>query len=92
MADARGSDWVEGERVFGPPTGTWDADWVAGAAAEAGVPRDRADALAARAWTLLRSGTPAARLPDALGGPDGATVARAALEYCALYDVSPAAG
>ena len=41
------SSWVEGERVFGPPLGTWDADWVAHAAVEAGVAADDADRLAA---------------------------------------------
>ena len=29
------SDWVSGERVFAPPSGTFDVDWLVGAVLEA---------------------------------------------------------
>lgn len=51
------SDWVSGERVFGPPSGTFDVDWLVPAVVEqAGVhPAAAREALAA-AWAAHRSG------------------------------------
>ena len=42
--------YAEGERVFGPPSGTYDADWVAAAACQQdpGLPPETAEMLAAR--------------------------------------------
>lgn len=84
------SSWVEGERVFGPPTGTWDADWVAGAACalDPALERARAEELARQAWAALRAGVPPQDLPGLLG-PDGGAVAAVAAEFCALYGVQP---
>jgi hypothetical protein len=33
--DPRDASYGEGERVFGPPQGTYDADWVASSARQA---------------------------------------------------------
>ncbi len=99
----RPSGWVEGERVFGPPGGTYDADWVASAAVAEGVPPDDAHRLAVVAWQLLRAGVGAGALASALGGDEAAggeaagvvaagVVARAAVEFCALYGVEVTAG
>ena len=89
----------EGERVFGPPSGTYDADWVAGAArrADPGLPIETALLLAGQAWDALRSGTepdaPAvARVLLAGNGHAGATacnvVATAAVDFVAAYGVT----
>lgn len=92
-APRRPSGWAEGERVFGPPGGTYDADWVAAAAVADGVPAPDAHRLAQAAWELLRAGVPARSLGGALGhGRAAEVVARAAVEFCALYGVSPTAG
>lgn len=96
------SSYAEGERVFGPPQGTYDADWVASAAREAdpGLPRDVAVQLAREAWGHLREAgvsDPAeiARrlLADnrAAGATAANVVAVAAVRFCAAYDVDPQA-
>lgn len=90
--------YVEGERVFGPPQGTYDADWVASSArtADPGLPAETARLLAGEAWQHLRA-------MDELDAPElarrllsdhresGATaanvVAVAAVEFCTAYGV-----
>ncbi len=74
------SSYGEGERVFAPPSGTFDVDWVASAACalEPSLAHDDAVRQAEEVWRVLRSGS------RELG--DGA-VARVALEYVQLYDV-----
>ena len=97
MSDVTGS-YDEGERVFGPPAGTYDADWVASVArrADPGLPADLARDLAGQAWAVLQAGTapdgPAvARALLADNAQAGATacnvVARAAVDFVAAYDV-----
>ncbi|MBX9246916.1 hypothetical protein ICW40_19170, partial [Actinotalea ferrariae] len=46
------TDWVSGERVFAPPSGTVDVDWLVPAVLEAAPEADPASARAAlaRAW------------------------------------------
>lgn len=97
--DAAGS-YGEGERVFGPPQGTYDADWVASSARQAdpGLPRETAVLLARDAWRhLQRAGatdsTEIARRLLADHRQAGATaanvVAVAAVQFCAAYEVDP---
>lgn len=52
------TDWVSGERVFGPPRGTVDVDWLVPALLEAAPGRSPAEARAAldEAWTAHREG------------------------------------
>lgn len=88
----------EGERVFGPPQGTYDADWVAATArtADPGLPEETARELAIYAWEHLRAvgelDAPevARRLmadhPDA-GATPAAVVAKAAVDFCQAYGV-----
>lgn len=88
----------EGERLFGPPQGTYDADWVASAARERdpGLPAETARELAVYAWDHLRE----MRSPDApelarrllaehhaAGATAANVVAMAAVAYCAEYAV-----
>jgi hypothetical protein len=56
-----GGDYVSGERVFAPPTGTLDVDWVTPALVEAvarehgrAVDRDQARAWVVTAWAGVR--------------------------------------
>ncbi|HWG92762.1 MAG TPA: hypothetical protein VNU66_00865 [Mycobacteriales bacterium] len=90
------SEYVEGERVFGPPLGTYDADWVASAALEAtSASPEVVRRLAAAAWPALRAGAPdlAAALRTAVPrAPESAVqaVARTALGWCREYGVGPA--
>lgn len=92
--------YAEGERVFGPPGGTFDADWVAAAARQRdpGLPPETAGLLAGQAWAALRAigsldGPALARELLAANSPAGATacnvVATASVEFCELYGVSP---
>ena len=91
----------EGERVFGPPNGSFDADWVAAAARhqDPGLPPETAALLAGQAWAALREigelDAPAlARALMAANAGGGATpctaVATAAVSFCESYGVSPA--
>ena len=89
----------EGERVFGPPPGSYDADWVAVTARskDPGLPEHTARELAVYAWEHLRAigelDAPevARRLmadhPDA-GATPAAVVARSAVEFCEAYGVA----
>lgn len=99
-SEQRDVPYGEGERVFGPPQGTYDADWVASSARESdpGLPREVAVQLARSAWEHLRavgSSDPneIARRLLAEYREAGATaanvVAVAAVQYCAAYDVDP---
>ena len=52
------TDWVSGERVFAPPSGTVDADWLVPALLEAVPGTDAATArqALAAAWLARREG------------------------------------
>jgi hypothetical protein len=93
------SAYGEGERVFGPPQGSYDADWVANSArtADPGLPEVLARELAEYAWEHLREirqldAPEVARRLLAENRTAGATavnvVAKAAVDFCAAYDVS----
>ncbi len=90
--------YAEGERVFGPPAGCYDADWVAAAARQQdpGLPAETAALLAGRAWEHLRTlgqlDAPAvarALLAEdpSLGATPCNVVATAAVAFCESYDV-----
>lgn len=96
------SPYGEGERVFGPPKGSYDADWVASSAREAdpGLPPETAVRLARQAWDHMCEADAAdpAEIARRLmaGNPQaGATaanvVAVAAVQFCAVYEVDPQA-
>lgn len=98
--DAASSSYGEGERVFGPPQGTYDADWVASSARQAdpGLPPETAVLLARDAWRHLQQAgttdpTEIARRLLADHRQAGATaanvVAVAAVQFCAAYEVDP---
>jgi hypothetical protein len=100
QAESGPAPYGEGERVFGPPQGTYDADWVAAAARQSdpGLPAETARVLAVDAWRHLREAGPAdpseiARRLLSDHRDSGATaanvVAVAAVNYCASYDVDP---
>jgi hypothetical protein len=95
-----GGSYGEGERVFGPPQGSYDADWVANTArtADPGLPEELARELAVYAWDHLRAiheldAPEVARrlLADhhAAGATAANVVAKAAVDFCAAYDVQP---
>jgi hypothetical protein len=51
------SDWVSGERVFGPPLGTFDVDWLVPAVVEqAGAHPTEARAALQQVWAGHRTG------------------------------------
>ncbi|WP_035063091.1 hypothetical protein, partial [Cellulomonas bogoriensis] len=54
------TDWVSGERVFAPPVGTVDVDWLVPAVLEAvpGADPVMARAALAAAWAATRTGAP----------------------------------
>ena len=92
------SSYGEGERVFGPPQGSYDADWVAASARaqDPGLPEETARELAVYAWDHLRqlreldAPEVARRLladhPRA-GASPAAVVAKAAVDFCQAYGV-----
>ncbi|RKS80265.1 hypothetical protein CLV35_0690 [Motilibacter peucedani] len=87
-----GDGYVEGERVFAPPQGSFDADWVASLAAEQlarPVARPAVLAAVADAWAAIRLGALGSN--DLLEGdhePDVAAAAvSAAREFITAYDV-----
>lgn len=94
----RSESYSEGERVFAPPQGAYDADWVAQSARQSdpGLPPETAVLLAADAWVHLQA-SPDADAPEVARAlladhpESGATaanvVARAALEFIGAYDV-----
>ena len=86
--------------MFGPPAGSFDADWVAAAARQQdpGLPPETAALLAGQAWQHLREigelDAPALARALLAANPDvGATpcnaVATAAIAFCESYDVTP---
>jgi hypothetical protein len=92
----------EGERVFGPPQGTYDADWVASSARQAdpGLPLETALLLSRDAWKHLREagGTDPAEIARRLmvehpsaGASAANVVAVAAAQFCAVHEVDPQA-
>ena len=103
VTSASGNDpaaYGEGERVFGPPQGSYDADWVAATARskDPGLPEETARELAVYAWEHLRAigelDAPevARRLMadhQAAGATPAAVVARAAVDFCETYGVQP---
>lgn len=90
MAD---DPYSSGERVFGPPRGTLDADWVATALRSHRTDLDHPTsvALARRAWDLLRTrGLRGDALAGALTDPDtpaglASDVAAVVTEAAELY-------
>ena len=89
---------MEGERVFGPPQGSYDVDWVAASArtADPGLPEETACLLAAQAWEHLREireldAPEVARRLLVDNRQSGATaanvVAVAAVDFCSSYQV-----
>ena len=92
--------YAEGERVSGPPSGTYDADQVASAACQQdpGLPPETAEMLARQAWPLLREigelDAPALARALMREGDVGATpanvVATAAVSFCETHGVTPA--
>ena len=91
--------YVSGERVFGPPIGTFDVDWVARQIErETTASFGQAHRAVVAAWQHARgSGSLDAEELDAAARRSGASaaVAEAVAEhvaaYCAAYDVDPAA-
>lgn len=90
----------EGERLIGPPPGTYDADWVANTArtADPGLPEETARELAVHAWEHLRevgeldAPEVARRLlaeHPATGATAANVVAKAAVDFCTAYEVRP---
>ena len=83
--------YVEGERVFAPPQGAFDPDWVAALAADRlgrPVPHEALLGAVHDAWTGLRAGTLAPG--DALPGHDpdvAAAVISAARDFVQAYAV-----
>ena len=101
MSPSSGDEaYGEGERLIGPPQGTYDADWVANTArtADPGLPEEVARELAVHAWEHLRAvgeldAPEVARRLLAEHPASGATaanvVAKAAVDFCAAYEVQP---
>ena len=89
----------DGERVFGPPQGSYDAEWVVSTARskDPGLPEQTARELAVYAWEHLReigeldAPEVARRLmadhPSA-GASPAAVVAKAAVDFCDAYGVT----
>jgi len=95
MSDA---SYGEGERVLGPPLGTYDADWVAASARQQdpGLPTETALLLAQESLDHLRfmreldAPELARRLMadhDTTGATAANMVATAAVEFCRAYGV-----
>lgn len=87
-----------GERLLGPPAGSYDAEWVANSArtADPGLPEETARELAVYAWDHLRAiGEPdapevARRLladHEVAGATAANVVAKAAVDFCEANDV-----
>jgi hypothetical protein len=93
------STYVSGERVFGPPLGTFDVEWVAREVQRlTGADVAQAHRSVEAAWSVAReSGSAEAeKLDEALsarGVPASVSQVTAALVegYCTAYDVDPAA-
>jgi len=92
------ASYGEGERVLGPPPGTYDADWVAASARQQdpGLPTETALLLAQESLDHLRvmreldAPELARRLMadhDTTGATAANMVATAAVEFCRAYGV-----
>ncbi|MBO1750546.1 hypothetical protein J4G33_01880 [Actinotalea sp. BY-33] len=59
-ASAGPTDWVSGERVFAPPAGTLDPDWLVPAVLEAvpGATPGQAQTAVVAAWQATRAAEP----------------------------------
>ena len=87
--------YVEGERVFAPPQGSFDVDWVASLAAErldSSVQRDTVLVGVRTAWAALAHGWHVREATDALcavgfSEDDAGTVVRAAVDFIEAYAV-----
>ncbi|PRY12088.1 hypothetical protein [Kineococcus rhizosphaerae] len=88
-------DYVEGERVFAPPAGSLDPDWVAGLVLDrmgvsAAVPRHVLAAAAQADGDARRRGVPEGARRQALTGLPAAVareVVRAVEDFVAAYGV-----
>jgi hypothetical protein len=82
------TDWVSGERVFAPPSGTLDVDWLVPAVLDAVPSGDpaRARAALAAAWAAVRAGEP---VPA--GDPTTDAAARVLDEAGVLFRAGPPA-
>ncbi len=96
--DERRASYGEGERVLGPPLGTYDSDWVAASARQQdpGLPTETALLLAQESFGHLRAmrqldAPELARRLMADHHTTGATaanmVATAAVEFCRAYGI-----
>jgi hypothetical protein len=91
--------YVSGERVFGPPVGTFDVEWVARQVErETAASFDVVHAAVAQAWTAARrAGSLAPDLLAQAAGSVGATADISAAvttyvsAYCDTYGVDPVA-
>ncbi|RJK97983.1 hypothetical protein [Vallicoccus soli] len=92
--------YVEGERVFAPPAGTFDADWAAALARErlgaAAPPQEDLVAAAGTAWRALRAGAdegslaPLLQREHRLTAEAASAVLRSVRDYVAAYGAAPA--
>ncbi|GAA4623789.1 hypothetical protein [Cellulomonas oligotrophica] len=77
------TDWVSGERVFGPPNGTLDVDWLVPAVladVPTATPADAREALR-QAWAAARDGSPAPTPTTPLGTRADAVLREATAQY-----------
>ncbi len=88
--------YVSGERVFGPPLGTFDVEWVAREVDRlTGCGLSSAHDWVAAAWSRARSagsvdepGLSAAAAAAGADLPSAGAVARYVAAYCQAYDVT----
>ena len=98
VPSSAGSTYVSGERVFGPPRGTFDVEWVAREVDRlTGAGSADAHDWVATAWDHARRTTSldADAISTAVRASGADTraadvVARHVAAYCAAYDVDPA--
>jgi hypothetical protein len=91
--------YVEGERVFAPPAGTFDADWAASLARERlgrdAPPQAELVRAADTTWRALRAGADEASVVPLLQGehglaaPAAAAVLQSVRDYVAAYGAGP---
>ena len=88
--------YVEGERVFAPPQGSFDVDWVTSLAAErldSSVQRETVIAAVRTAWASLAGGRSACEATGTLrtegfSEDDAGAVVMAALDFIEAYAVA----
>lgn len=91
--------YVSGERVFGPPVGTFDVEWVAREIERAtGTTFDVAHAAVEQTWAAARrigslAPGPLAQAAESAGASAdvAASIATYVAAYCDAYGVDPAA-